>query len=59
MKISTSSLAKFKSKLDRLVVELQDEARFENDTNVPVIDTGILMAFRPWKYTYMEAIKKN
>jgi transcriptional regulator with XRE-family HTH domain len=59
MKISTPSLAKFKSKLDRLVVELQEEARFENDSNVPVVDTGILMAFRPWKYTYMEAIKKK
>jgi Helix-turn-helix. len=59
MKISSSSLAKFKSKLDRLVMELQEEARFENDTNVPVVDTGILMSFRPWKYTYMEAIKKK
>ncbi|WII72923.1 helix-turn-helix transcriptional regulator [Bdellovibrio sp. 22V] len=59
IKISPSTLAKYKAKLDRLLMEMQEEAKFEGEHNVPVGDTGILLSFRPWQYSYMGAIKKK
>ncbi len=59
LKISPPTLAKYKSKLDRLMLEMQEEARFEAEHNVPVVDTGVLLSFRPWQYSYMGAIKKK
>lgn len=60
MQVSKASLAKFKNKLERLIIEFQDESRYESEstTGTPE-DVGILMAFRPWKYAYMDAIKKK
>lgn len=59
LKVSPPTLAKYKSKLDRLMLDLQEEARFEGEHNVPVVDTGVLLSFRPWQYSYMGAIKKK
>lgn len=59
MKISPSTLAKYRARLDRLVIEMQEESRFEIEHNVSVVDTGVLFAFRPWQYSYMGAIKKK
>lgn len=59
MRLSNSSLAKFKSKLERMVVELQEEARFEGENEIPTSDIGILLSFRPWQYSYMGAIKRR
>lgn len=59
MRVSPSTLAKFKAKLDKMIVELQEEARFESESDIPVVDSGVLMAFRPWKYSFMDAIKKK
>jgi transcriptional regulator with XRE-family HTH domain len=59
LKVSPPTLAKYKSKLDRLMLEMQEEARFEAEHNVPVVDTGVLLAFRPWQYSYMGAIKQK
>ncbi|MNK11911.1 hypothetical protein D3C87_299620 [compost metagenome] len=59
LRLSQGSLAKLKARMERLIVEVQEESRFETESNVPVEDIGILMAFRPWKYSYMDAIKKK
>lgn len=59
IKMSAPSLAKYKAKLERLVMEMQEESRYEVEHNVPVLDAGVLMAFRPWQYSYMGAIKKK
>lgn len=60
IKISPSSLAKYKQKLERIMLEMQEEARFEVEHNGgQVSDIGVLLSFRPWQYSYMGAIKKR
>lgn len=59
VKVSLPTLAKYKSKLERMMMDMQEESRFEGEHNVSVTDTGVLLAFRPWQYSYMEAIKKK
>lgn len=59
IKVSVSTLAKYKAKLERLMFELQEEARFETEHNIPAIDAGVLLSFRPWQYSYMGAIPKK
>lgn len=59
-RLTAGALAKFKARLEKLIGELQEEARFEQHSNVPGgEDMGLLMAFRPWKYSYMDALKKK
>jgi transcriptional regulator with XRE-family HTH domain len=53
------SLGKFKKKLDRLVSEIQEEARLVNRDDVTAMDMGILLAYRPWEYSCLDAIKKR
>jgi transcriptional regulator with XRE-family HTH domain len=59
VKISPPTLAKYKTKLERLMMDMQEESRFEVDHNVPTVDSGVLLSFRPWQYSYMDAIKKK
>ena len=53
------SLGKFKKKLDKLVSEIQEEARLVDRDDKSASDMGILLAFRPWEYTSLDAIKKR
>ena len=53
------SLNKFKKKLDKLVSEIQEEARLMDKNDKSVADMGILLAYRPWEYTSLDAIKKR
>ncbi len=60
LKISPPTLAKYKTKLDRIMLDMQEEGSFEGEHSVPVMDTGVLLAFRPWQYSYMgQSRKKN
>ncbi|MGE5086061.1 MAG: helix-turn-helix domain-containing protein [Bacillota bacterium] len=59
LKISPATLAKYKGKLERLMVEMQEDSKFDTEHNVPATDTGVLLSFRPWQYSYMGAIKKK
>lgn len=60
IKISPASLAKYKQKLERIMLEMQEEARFEVEHNgTQVGDFGVLLSFRPWQCSYMGAIKKK
>jgi transcriptional regulator with XRE-family HTH domain len=55
----TDSLAKFKKKLDKLVAEIQEESRLVDSDDKNSQDIGILLAFRPWKYSSLDVIKKK
>lgn len=59
LQISAASMAKFKSKLERLSFETQEEARFERDSGAALEDIGILLSYRPWQYSFMDALKKR
>ncbi|MGZ3769656.1 MAG: helix-turn-helix domain-containing protein [Bdellovibrio sp.] len=59
IKITPTSLAKYRQKLEKIMLEMQEESRFEIDHNAPVQDIGVLLSFRPWQYSYMGAIKKK
>lgn len=59
IKISPATLAKYKHKLERIMIEMQEEARFEVEHNLQVSDIGVLLSFRPWQYSYMGAIRKK
>jgi hypothetical protein len=54
-----ASILKFKKKLDKLVVEIQEEGRLNIDSDEDIPETGILLAMRPWKYSALDAIKKK
>lgn len=56
---SSASLAKFRKKLDKLVAEIQEEARLIENGEQEVGETGILLAMRPWKYSFLDVIKKR
>lgn len=59
---SQESMNKFRKKLDKFIAEIQEEARLvgsdEKDQRA-VQDIGILLAFRPWKYSSFDVIKKK
>lgn len=59
IKLSPPTLAKYKAKLERILLEMQEESRHEIEHNLPVVDTGLLLSFRPWQYSYMGAIRKK
>lgn len=59
IKISAPTLAKYKARLERMMMDMQEEARFEGEHNVDVAEVGVLLSFRPWQYSYMGAIKKK
>ncbi|WP_413586507.1 helix-turn-helix domain-containing protein [Bdellovibrio sp. HCB274] len=59
LKISPSTLAKYKGKLEKIAMEMQEDSRFDVQHNTATVDAGVLMAYRPWTYSYMGAIKKK
>ena len=56
---STESINKFKRKFDKLVAEIQEESTLTEKDGVDSHDVGILLAFRPWKYSSLDVIKKK
>ena len=54
------SLIKFKKKFDKIVSELQEESRMASSIDpLGLHDMGILLAFRPWTNSSLDAIKKK
>jgi DNA-binding Xre family transcriptional regulator len=53
-------LVKYKKKLEKLLFEISEEEKqlVERDDKTS-IDMGILVAYRPWKYSTLDAIKKK
>ena len=58
-KVSSSVVARYKAKLERMLADILEESKYEIDHGVPVAETGILLAMRPWQYSYMDAIEKK
>lgn len=57
---SVESLAKFKKKFDKMVSELQEEARMVAGSDMKGLqEMGVLLAFRPWTNSSLDAIKKK
>lgn len=57
--MSSGTLAKLKTKIDKFVADLRDDMSFE-DAEAPGVETyGVLMAVRPWKYAWMDSLKKR
>lgn len=59
MGLSQTTMLKYKARFEKLIVEMQEESRFETDQNIPQQDMGILVAYRPWQYAYMSALKRR
>jgi hypothetical protein len=57
--LTPSALSKFKVKIEKLNAEIQEEARFISENDQESEDMGILVAFRPWQYSHMGALKKK
>lgn len=55
--LSAAALAKAQAKLEKLMLELRDEAAFEDPDATETF--GVLFAMRPWKYAWMESIRKR
>ena len=54
------SLVKFKKKFDKIVSELQEESRMASSIDPKGLhDMGVLLAFRPWTNSSLDAIKKK
>lgn len=53
------SIGKFKKKFDKLLAEIQEEARLVEGSQKKTEDIGVLLSFRPWKYSSLDAIKKK
>lgn len=59
MGLSQVNLLKYKAKFEKLLVEMQEDSLFELEQNIPHQDMGVLVAYRPWQYSYMSAIKRK
>jgi transcriptional regulator with XRE-family HTH domain len=57
--LTPQALSKFKVKIEKLHAEIQEEARFISENEQEAEDMGILVAFRPWQYSHMGALKKK
>lgn len=57
--LDQKSLNKFKAKIEKMNLEIQEEAKFISDNDKESEDIGILFAFRPWQYSDMGALKKK
>ena len=54
------SILKFKKKFDKIVSELQEESRMAASIDPKGMhDMGVLLAFRPWTNSSLDAIKKK
>ncbi len=59
MGIHQGQVKKFQMKIDKMIQEMQEEAKFFSDDDPNMNETGILIALRPWHYDQIEAIKKR
>ena len=56
---SAESIVKFKKKFDKIVAEIREEGQMFEHDDKNATETGVLLAFRPWKDTVLDAIKKR
>jgi len=58
-RFSAAALGKLKSKIEKIYVELEEEANYEMQIEGNEKEYGILFAFRPWHYSIMNVLKKK
>lgn len=58
-RISPAGVAKIKAKIEKLLSDLREDSQFENPEDASLDDYGVLMAVRPWKYSWMDSIHKR
>jgi transcriptional regulator with XRE-family HTH domain len=59
IRFPAEALAKYKKKLDKLIIELQEESHLVKADDKNAKDMGILFAYRPWRYSTLDVIKKK
>lgn len=57
--VSPAALGKLKSKIEKLYLELEEDANFEMKVDNSNKEYGILFAFRPWQYSIMNELKRR
>jgi len=58
-RLSPAALGKLKSKVEKILFELEEEANFETQIESNEKEYGILFAYRPWQYSIMNVLKKK
>jgi transcriptional regulator with XRE-family HTH domain len=60
LQLSQESLIKLRSKFEKIIRELRDEAALsEIAENVGIDDYGVMVSYRPWHYSELDIIKKK
>lgn len=57
--LSEASFNKVKMKLSKFLADIQDDMTLENKDTTGAENYGLLLAIRPWQYTWMDAIRKK
>ena len=57
--MSLQTLNKVKNRIDKCLEEIREEMEFEDQENPELESYGMLFAMRPWRYTWMDSIKKR
>jgi transcriptional regulator with XRE-family HTH domain len=58
-RMSAASLGKLKAKIEKLYLELEEDANFEMQIEGNDKEYGVLFAYRPWTYSIMNVLKKK
>ncbi|WP_413289832.1 helix-turn-helix domain-containing protein [Bdellovibrio sp. HCB337] len=58
-RLSSAALGKLKAKIEKIYLELEEEANYEMQIENNDKEYGILFAYRPWQYSIMNVLKKK
>lgn len=58
-RLSPAGVAKIKARIEKLLADLREDSLFENPEDDALGTYGVLMAIRPWKYSWMDSIRKR
>lgn len=58
-RLSASALGKLKAKIEKIYLELEEEANYEMQIENNDKEYGVLFAYRPWHYSVMNVLKKR
>jgi transcriptional regulator with XRE-family HTH domain len=58
-RLSSAALGKLKAKIEKLYLELEEEANYEMQIEGNEKEYGVLFAYRPWTYSIMNVLKKK
>ena len=58
-RLSSSALGKLKAKIEKLYLDLEEDANYESQIEGNDKEYGVLFAYRPWTYSIMNVLKKR